>query len=369
MSPTYTIAHSECSLGWGGQEIRVFTEMLAMRARGHRLLLFAPVESVIYGKAASAGLAVHPMTDAKPAYPLTITRLALALRKERVRIVNTHSSSDGWIAGLAARLAGIPMLIRSRHIEVEYPSRFLSRVAFHRLPHHVLTTSRRISARLIQNLGLSPEKVTCLPTGIDLEKFHPGVQGRLREELNLDTSVPLVGMVSVLRSWKGHPYFLEAAAEILRQKRRVHFVIAGDGPGRVWLEGRLEQPDLKSHVTWLGHREDVPNILASLDLLVLPSTGHEGIPQIILQAQAMGKAVVGTTVGGIPEVVSHQQTGWLVPPMESKPLAQSILLLLDNPALRKRLGEQASAQVAREHGLDKMCERLEALYAGYLTPR
>ncbi|MEW6302176.1 MAG: glycosyltransferase family 4 protein [Verrucomicrobiota bacterium] len=368
MKPAYTIAHTECSLGWGGQEIRVFTEMQAMRARGHRVLLCAPAQSKIFEKAGEAGFTVFPIHDGKLRFAGTVLRLASLFRREKVQIVNPHSSRDGWLAGLAGRLAGVPLIIRSRHIEVDYPSRLLSRIAYHHLPHHVFTTSQRISEGLIQALSLAPSRVTCVPTGIDLRKFNPdAVTATLHAELKLPRETPLVAMISVLRSWKGHDFLLAAAKQVIAVKPQPHFVIAGEGPRRAWIEQQIREGGLEKHVTLLGHRDDVPNLLASAQVVVLPSTAHEGIPQIILQAQAMGKAVIGTTIGGIPEVVTDGQTGLLVAPSDAGALAQAILRLLGDEVLAFRLGLNARQVAREEYGLDRMCERLEAVYARRLA--
>ena len=286
----------------------------------------------------------YPLRTHKALLPLEVARLAAWLVRNRVELVNTHSSNDGWLAGLAARLAMRPILIRSRHIEVDYPNRFWSGLAFRILPHHVITTSRRIADRLVAELGISPARVTCIATGVDLARFNRKVEGTLRQELGVDPEVALVGMISVLRSWKGHATFLDAAARLLGDsKRPVRFVIAGDGPGREELAGKIAREPWKDRVTLLGHRADVPNILASLDVLVLPSYAHEGIPQIILQAQAMSCAVVATTIGGIPEVVEDGVTGLLVPPRDAAALAEKIAALLDDPGLDARLGQNARA--------------------------
>jgi len=236
-------------------------------------------------------------------------------------------------------------------------------VAFRFLPHHVITTSQRIADRLVAELGISPARATCIATGVDLSRFHPQIQGKVYQELGLDPEVALVGMISVLRSWKGHATFLDAAARLLGDsKRPVCFVIAGDGPGREEWEGKIAQEPWKDHVTLLGHRADVPNLLASLDVLVLPSYAHEGIPQIILQAQAMSCAVVATTIGGIPEVVEDGVTGLLVPPRDAEALAEKIAALLNDPGLSARLGQAARANVEKNYSLDAMGERLLGLY-------
>jgi glycosyltransferase involved in cell wall biosynthesis len=360
----WRILHTESSLGWGGQEVRVFAELEWMRARGHWVALAAHPRSAIARHAREAGLPFYALRTHKALLPVEVVRLAAWLRRNRVDVVNTHSSNDGWLAGLAARAMPGVLLVRSRHIEVDYPNRRLSGLAFRTLPHHVLTTSQRIADRLVEELSVPASRVSCVSTGVDLTRFQALGPGSLREELGLAADVPLVGMISVLRSWKGHATFLDAAAQVLRtHEGPVHFVIAGDGPGRQELTDKVALDPWRGRVTLLGHRTDVPNVLASLDVLVLPSFAHEGIPQIILQAQAMGRAVIGTTVGGIPEVIEDEVNGLLVPPREPLILAEKIERLLKDSALRGRLGEAAREKIVKHHSLDAMGERLLALYA------
>jgi glycosyltransferase involved in cell wall biosynthesis len=359
----WRIIHTESSLGWGGQETRVLAELEWMRARGHWVALAAHRESAIAKRAQAAGILFYTLRTHKALLPLEVLRMVAWLIWNRVEVVNTHSSNDGWLAGLAARLAVRPILIRSRHIEVDYPNRFWSGLAFRFLPHQVITTSQRIADRLVAELGIPAARVVCIATGVDLARFNPEVEGTLHKELGVDPEVALVGMISVLRSWKGHATFLEAATRLLADsKRAMRFVIAGDGPGRDELAAKIAQGPLKHHVTLLGHRADVPNILASLDVLVLPSYAHEGIPQIVLQAQAMSCAVVATTIGGIPEVVEDAVTGLLVAPRDAEALAENIAALLDDPVLDARLGQAARANVEKHYSLDAMGERLLTLY-------
>ena len=349
-------------MGWGGQEVRVFAELEWMRAHGHWVALAAHPDSAIAQRAREAGMTFYPLRTHKALLPFEIVRLAAWLKRNRVEVVNPHSSNDGWLAGLAARLAGA-RLIRSRHIEVDYPNRFWSGFAFRTLPHHVITTSQRIADRLVAELGVPVARVSCVATGVDLARFDPKTTGTLRQELSFAQDAALVGMISVLRSWKGHQAFLDAAARLVREsKRPIHFVIAGEGPMRVVLPDMIKQAGLEGKVTLLGHRADVPNILASLDVLVLPSYAHEGIPQIILQAQAMARPVVATTIGGIPEVVEDNVTGLLVPPRDDAALAEKIGAVLSDSALADRLRAAGRAQIETKYSLDAMGERLLQLY-------
>jgi glycosyltransferase involved in cell wall biosynthesis len=358
----WRILHTESSRGWGGQEMRVFAELDWMRDHGHWVALAAHPDSQIARRAREAGFRFRALPTHKALLPFAACSLALWLLLNRVELVNTHSSNDGWVAGLAARLAGC-RLVRSRHIEVDYPNRFWSGIAFRTLPHHLLTTSRRIAERLAGELQIPPARVTCVPTGIDLEQFRPGEDSSLRTELGLDDRTPLVGMISVLRSWKGHATFLDAAARLLEGSRPIHFIIAGDGPGRAELTDKIAQAPWHGRVTLLGHRGDVENVLRALDVLVLPSYAHEGIPQIILQAQATGKAVVATRIGGIPEVVEDAVTGLLIEPKDAPALAEKIALLLDHPELRAQLGATGRRYAEKHHSLDQMGTRLLELYA------
>jgi len=369
MNGHFTILHTEASTGWGGQEIRIFTEMEAMRRRGHQLHLAAPANSRIFHEARESGFDPWELNPKRILFPFAILKLARALHRHKIQVINPHSSADGWIAGFAGRLARTPLIVRSRHIEVDYPNPLTSRLTYGTLPHHVITTSDRISKRLIERLRLNPNRVQCISTGIDLEKFDASVAGTLHQELGLEPDVPLVGMVSVIRSWKGHDYFVKAAKIVTARFPMAHFVVAGGGNNkrlekiRTW----ANEAGLEGCFHLLGHRTDVPNLLASYSVLVLPSTGHEGIPQIILQSHAMACPVVGTTVGGIPEVVTNEETGLLVPSKDSPSLAKAIIRLLEDKVSREQMAAKGQAMIQASHSEEHMCQQLETIYQRYIS--
>ncbi len=363
------VAHTEASLGWGGQEIRVFEEMKAMRQRGHKMLLVAQPHSVIFAKAQAAGFQVEPMSSDRLKYPISILKLRRFFQQRQVEVVNTHSSRDGYICGIAAQLAGVPLVIRTRHIDVDYPNKVVSRFGFGTIPDCVTTTSQLIVDKLTQQLSLKPDRVSCIPTGIDLEKYAATQHSRdhCRSEFLPEQANLLIGMVTVLRSWKGHRIFLEAIAQVKQSLPTAHFLIAGEGPMRQLIESWIKELELSDVVELIGHRDDVPEILAALDIMVLPSYAHEGIPQIVLQAQASGTPVIGTTAGGIPEVIRDGDTGLLVAPKDAAALGQAIKQLAENPDLRKNLSHQALSFARNHHSLDRMCEATEAIYQRFLS--
>lgn len=357
----FRILHTESSLGWGGQEIRVLQELKAMRARGHEVWLAAPSISRIYTEAEAVSIPVFSLDCRRLSYVSSTLKLVRQLRENRIDVVNTHSSRDGWLGGIAARYARTPVLLRSRHIDVEYRNPWLSRLAFSSLADRVLTTSEKISRHLSERLSLDPALVSCIPTGVDVERFQPGIRGTLHEELRLPPELPLVGLIAVIRSWKGHAVFVEAASLLRGRGQRAHFVVAGDGPGRDELRQRVAEAGLHNCFSLLGHRTDVPQIMASLSVFVLPSLAHEGIPQAVLQAQATGVPVVGTRIGGIPEVVQHESTGLLVEPGNAAQLADAIGRLLAEPQLRESLAGAGRESVLKHHTNEAMCETVERI--------
>ncbi|MEM9444322.1 MAG: glycosyltransferase family 4 protein [Verrucomicrobiota bacterium] len=362
------IVHTEASLGWGGQEIRIYTEMMAMRERGHELALVAQEKSQIIQRCRDAGFLCQVFSSNRFLYPISILQLRTFLNEWGAEVVNTHSSRDGYIAGIAARLAGCT-LVRSRHIDVEYPNRWLGRWAFGILPHVITTTSEKIKTNLVERLDLNPDEVSCVATGIDLQKFSPSeIKTEITQKYHLPRDLRLVGMISVLRSWKGHRYFLEAARKVIDQRNDVHFVIAGAGPMESAIRDWITEMSLEDSVSMIGHQEDVVEVINLLEVLVLPSYAHEGIPQILLQAQAMAKPIVGTKVGGIPEVIQHEVNGLLVEPRCESAIVDSVIRLLEDQSLRKRLALAGRQKALEAYSLEIMCKKMEQLYKRTIAP-
>lgn len=360
----WRIVHSECSLGWGGQEHRVLAELAGFRRRGCPVWLLAPPASQIHQRAQTAGVPVVSLSVAKLAYAFNAVKLARWLKRHQIEVLNPHSSRDGWLLGLAGRLAGVPFIVRTRHIDVDYPNPWLSRHAFTTLADHIITTSDKITAHFREIFGLPAERITTIPTGIDVARFSP--DGPKAADLPAAGGAPLIGMVSVLRSWKGHNTLLQAARLLKREGFSARYVIVGDGPVRHVIEQEIVDFGLRHDVALAGHREDVPEILRTLDLLVIPSTRHEGVPQIGLQALACKTPVIGSDAGGIPEIIRPGETGRIFPAGDAGALARQIREALgDRPATRA-LTERGRWMVEQRHSLEHMLDTLDALYRRHL---
>lgn len=328
--------------------------------------LVAPSSSVLYKRASAEGIEVSDCCFSRASTITDVFMLSTWLLRQGVRVLNTHSSRDGWVMGLAGRIARVPLILRTRHIDVDYPSPRISRVAFRLLADHVLTTSQKITEHLGRIFELSSSRISTLATGIDLERFTS--EGAVSDCIK-EGPRPVVGMVSVLRSWKGHDDFLRAAAILKKQGFDASFVIVGGGQSPAWIETQVESLGLGDSVRLTGHREDVPEVLRALNVLVIPSTRHEGIPQIGLQALACKTPVVGSDVGGIPEVVRHGETGRIFRAQNAAQLASMIRETIEDSGRTQEMVQNGRRLVEEKYGTDAMLDQLELLYARYISEK
>jgi len=363
---SWRLVHSEASLGWGGQEHRVLAELVGLKNRGAWVSLLAPMDSIIFDRAHKAGIETRHLDTRKMFYPISMLRIKYWLREHEVQIVNTHSSRDGYLVGLAARLARVPLLIRSRHIDVSYAQPWISRHAFTTFADHVLTTSEKIASNLKSTFGLLDNHISMVPTGVDVERFSPkGCKAELFERKDRD-GWPVIGMVSVLRSWKGHFDFLEIARQLRKRGLKACYVIVGEGPQRENILRKIDALDLAEDVWLAGHQENIPDVLRTLDVLVMPSTGHEGIPQVGLQALACGTPVVGSDAGGIPEIIRPGETGRICPVGKIALFDEAIEKALNEMDETRRMSEEGLRFVQQTHSVNHMLDRLEQIYSHHL---
>ncbi len=360
----YAILHTESSLGWGGQEQRICAEARIMRSRGHRLLLACDPRGELFRRAGREGFPVFPLPFGGWRNFGAWVDLRRLLRQERVDILNTHSSLDSWVGFLACLTLGRQVqLVRTRHLSTKVAPNWPTR-RLYRAPAAVITTSRDISELLHRSLGVPQERLHAIPTGVSLTDFAlRGPDPDLTARLKLPTEAFVFGTVSVLRSWKGHLYLLEALKHLREEGLEVVLLIVGDGPYRPVIEEKIQQLGLGEQVRLVGHQDRVPKWLALMDAFVMASYAHEGVPQVLLQALAMGKPVVATRTGGIPEVIVPEETGLLAPPRDSQALAQAMSRLLQDRALQEKFSQQGPQVVASRHSLEQMADAIEAVYA------
>ena len=205
-----SIVHTENSCGWGGQEIRILTEARGFLDRGHRITLVAPAQAPIADAGQRMGVPVVRLDirRKRPANLLALRRW-LAGQRGQIDVLNTHSSTDSWLGALAcATLAGAPPLVRTRHVSTTIRNRPTTRWLYRRATAHIVTTGEALRNQLARDNGVPLERMTSIPTGIDLARFVPGDAIAARARLGLPPR-PTIGIVATLRDWKGHDMLFE----------------------------------------------------------------------------------------------------------------------------------------------------------------
>lgn len=346
MSNKIRVLHTEWSMGWGGQEIRIMAEMKAFRALGVEMEIACRQGARIEAEARRAGFVAHLLPFSGRLNWATIFGLRRIVRMGGFSLIHTHSSIDSWCGGLAGRLFGIPV-VRSRHLSSEVRPGLNARILYDWLPDAVISSGRHIRDHLVEVCRCRREKHYSVPAGADHMRFVPEADGAtVRAEFGLDVDCPVVGIVAVLRSWKGHRILFEACARILEDLPCLQVLVVGDGPLREHLPAWAEELGLKGHVIFAGHRDDVPACMKAMDVCVLPSLKNEATSQVMPQAMLVGTPVICSSAGGLTEVVEDGVTGRVVPPGDAPALAVALA-----ECFTEREKTADMARCAREHAL------------------
>ncbi len=298
----------------------------------------------------------------------TLRDLVGLIRKKPVAILHTHEFFMNTIGLAASWLTGIP-LVATVHGKNYYSERFRRRLAYRlvgKFADQMVAVSDDLRVFIAERVGVPPHRIRVVPNGVpvDGEPSHERLVA-LRESLGLEQHTRVVGTVGSLYPIKGHNYLIEAAVHVVRRCPDVNFMFVGRGRLREELEAQARSLSVSPNVRFLGHRDDVRDLLALCDAFVLPSVS-EGMPLALLEAMAAGLPTVATGVGGVTEVINDGATGLLVPPRDSHALAKAIATLLEDQRLSKKLGESARELVASRYSLDVMVQAYQGIYSALL---
>ena len=304
-------------------------------------------------------------------------KLVREFKASNIQIIHTHKYKDTIIAAPAARLVGIPHVVRTVHglrepFEGLQSFKMSCYEAIERTVHrYCVDFIIGVSSQIENKYKVEGEvsRVACIRNGIDLEgKSVHTDRWHTRKELGIDSETCLIGTVGRLTPVKGIPYLLEAARILLCQGANVKVLVVGDGSIRPDLMIQTRDLGISENVVFLGHREDTDALLQALDIFALPSLS-EGIPMALLEAMAASRAVVASRVGGIPEIIEDEVEGFLVEPMDVDSLAERCRRLIESPDVARRMGEQARKRVERDFSATAMADRVASVYKELLMPR
>jgi glycosyltransferase involved in cell wall biosynthesis len=287
----------------------------------------------------------------RPATAHQLVRFSRWCRQHDIAVVHAWDIYSNIFALPGAALARVPLRIGSRRgLGGPPPVRKLQTLAC-RAAHRMVANSRAAANQLIAQ-GVPEARIDLIPNGIDLSMFTIGRNNARPRK---------IAMVARLWAEKRIDVLVAAVPRVLARYPDVEFQIVGDGPCREQLLNQARESGVLPHVTFLGHRDDVPVVLSSADVFVLASES-EASPNVVLEAMAAGLPVVASRVGGIPELVADGVSGHLVPPADPNALATALLDLLDHPDRATAFGRAGRAHVEKHYSFERMVAQFETLY-------
>lgn len=323
----------------------------------------------------SLGVRTHNLNVANEHDPRVIWRARRLIRQLRCDLVHTHLLRADLYGGTAARWAGVPAVVSTAYAIGPYArqqrrrsDRWLDATCA-KLSTHVIAVSHAVQRDCVERLGIPGDRISVIHTGIEPPAAIPADDAeKLRVEWGLAPTQPVIVTVARLSYEKGLDTLLDAATLLRQSRPRARVVIIGDGPDRAAIEIRIRESNLTDVVLLGGFRSDVWPVYAAANVICMPSHS-EGMPNVLLEAMAMARPIVATSVGGIPEAILSGENGLLVPPRDPQAMAAALSCLLDDADLAWRQGAAARSTVVQRFLARDVVARYSILYSSLLARR
>lgn len=305
----------------------------------------------------------------------SMKKLAKYFAAKKVQVIHAHQYTPFFYSAASGLFRKRPGILFTEHgrWHPDLPNR--KRIAFNRFAlrkrDRVVGVGEHVRKALIDNEGLPADRVGVIYNGVNLSIYGNGDGAcnaplKLKHELSIPHDVTIALQVARLDPLKDHLTAIEAMAKVVKSRSDVHLLLAGDGPERTAIEAKIAEHSLAQQVHLLGSRSDVSNLLRAADIFLLTSVS-EGIPLTIIEAMAAGLPVVATAVGGVPEVVLNEITGFLAPPKAPTELADAILALARNPSRRSEMGQAGRRRAQERFSAEDMDANYARAYAEILA--
>jgi len=315
----------------------------------------------------------HPVDFSNRCSPSVLIDLIRIIRNNHIDIVHGQGTRADFYARLASGFSRNAMCVSTIQMPVEGYDigsvKMLLYKAFDRFSERFvdrfIVVSSILEQAMIQDHGIACEKVVKIYNGIETDHYKPHDQEAGRNSVRLEYAVhdseKIIGTLGRLVWQKGFEFFLQSIPILIQNMPEARFMIVGEGPLRQELEGQARSLGIHDRLIFTGHRNDIKDIMAAMDIIVIPSL-LEGFPMITLEAMAMEKPIVATTINGITEQITHGMEGLLIAPKDPLALAQAVKHLVDDPAYARSLSINAREKVVRDFSVDKMIKETIKVY-------
>ncbi len=343
--------------GWGGIESHTVTLASALAERGHKVIVGCPRKGIVMKNAAAAGLSTRDIEVINSADVFALLKIISLASAENVEVIIANLGKEYWPAAVAAMLLGIKVIfVRHQADRLKKLTSRLIRLHVNR----VAAVSAAVKKTLMES-GVPETKIGVIYNAVDLKRFDPSTADLLlaRREIGLNADDIVVGTAGKLEEGKGVFELVRATALLSKNHPSLKLLFVGDGPEKARLEKEAERLSIRDRVVFAGIRDDMRKMYAAMDIFVLPSTCTEAFGMVIIEAMAMGRPVVATEIGGIPEVVKHGSNGLLVRPGDHIALAGAVSRLMDDAGLSSCLSREGRSSVERHYSVNAMGRAFE----------
>jgi glycosyltransferase involved in cell wall biosynthesis len=345
---------------WRGGQDQLFNLLAGLRQRGHRVHLVCQPHTLLESRARGINISVHTVAIRSELGLISFFRLLSILRRTRPEVIAFNTPRAVFIGTLASMLDSTPVRIIFRRVNFPLRKNFLTRFKYTWGINCIVAISESIQLQL-QVGGIPASRIRTIYEGIDLSIYPK----RTVSDAPPTAGPAVVGTVAHLSHEKGLQYLVEAASLIPNVKKRIRFVIVGDGACLQELMEQVKQLGLEGVFDFAGFHPNTSQFMKSFDIFALPSLS-EGLSSAILEAMANSLPIVATEVGGIPELVKNQENGLLVAPGDPAALALAIQRLADNPEEARRMGERGRGRMELRFTLERKIRETEKLCSDLL---
>lgn len=361
-------------LEFGGGE-RTFLQLInGLPQNQYRIHVATSPGEIFFELLAKKDIKLIPLNLERRANPKTLFRLVKIIRENRIDIIHSQGARTDFYTRIAARILKPKVrAVNTIAMPVEgydvHPLKKIIYTVFDRSSERYvdcfISISDSVKDALINKHKIPKHKIARVYNGIELNEYNSSdfekTSMNIRKEYNLDKGEFLIGAIGRLVWQKGFEYLIEAAPRILKQMPQARFLIVGDGPLKKSLTEKSRELGAGDQVVFSGFRSDIKEILASVDILVMPSL-LEGFPMVTLEGMAMAKPIIASDIDGIREQIDHNENGILVPPKEPDALAKAIIFLLKDRERARELGLSAQKKAEEKFSVEKMISETERVY-------